>query len=160
MGVQTVRPEAAPLLGSPWHVVDLRFDDRASTQELLLGDGTFEAVVGRDLTAVQQHGDAWAIRQTAGQVLDLLPPAGATVVSVCPTGPSSAPELLVLESDARTLSFAGRSSSRSLPRATAPILDVAMNAWRGQLAYATAQGEVVVHTLHEDTPLARYVPEG
>lgn len=160
MGVQTLAPGAMPKLDSAWHLVQLRSDGQPSTQELLVGDGTFEAVFGRELCAVQQRGDAWTVVGRSFAVLELTPPASARVVGVAPTGPATAPELLLLEGDERTLSFVGRASSRSLPRAAAPIRDVAMNAWRGQLAYVTTAGEVVVHSLHEETPLARYLPEG
>jgi hypothetical protein len=117
-------------------------------------------VVGRDLVAVQQRDEAWTIRGRTGGAIDLTPPADTTVVGVHPSGPSGAPELLLLDGDARTLSLFGRSSPRKLPRATAPIVDVAVNAWRGQLAYATSRGEVVLHSVYEDAPLARYLPEG
>jgi hypothetical protein len=90
----------------------------------------------------------------------LTPPPGATVVGVHPSGPSSTPELLLLDGDARTLAFFGGTRLRKLPRAAAPIVDVATNAWRGQLAYVTSRGEVVIHSVYEEAPLARYVPEG
>jgi hypothetical protein len=131
---------------------------RAGSQELLLGDGTFEAAFGRDLAAVQRHGDAWTIHDREDPPVVLTPPFDATVVGVHRRGSGMAPELVLLEGDRRTLSFAGRSASRSLPPAAAPIVDVTMNAWRAQIAYATATGEVVIHSLHEEAPLARYVP--
>jgi hypothetical protein len=88
----------------------------------------------------------------------LTPPFDATVVGVHRRGSGMAPELVLLDGDRRTLSFADRSTSRSLPPAPAPIVDVTMNAWRAQIAYATTSGEVVIHSLHEEAPLARYVP--
>ncbi len=161
LGRDTLLPGVfEPRPGGTWTVMDLHSDGKAGTRQELLGNGTFEAVVGRELTAVQQYRDQWVIRARSGPEIELSPPSDATVVGVCPTGPSNAPELLVLEGDRRTLSFVGRASSRSLPPATAPILDVAMNPWRGQIAYVTTGGEVVVHTVYEDAPLARFVPDG
>jgi hypothetical protein len=140
-------------------MVDVRFDGQKSTAQVFPGDGTFEAVIGLGLVAVQQHGEAWSIHGGSGPPVDLTPPLSSTVVGVWRSGTGSGPELILLESDRRTLSFAGRSSSRSLPRAATPIVDVTVNAWRTQLAYVTSAGEVVVHSLHEETPLARFLPE-
>jgi hypothetical protein len=161
LGVQTVPPGTVPALDSTWHVASMRFDGQAGTKEVLVGGtGTYEAVVGRELVAVQQQAESWTIRGRSGSTSVLTPPTGTTVVGVQPSGPSSTPELLLLDEDARTLGFFGGTTLRKLPRAAAPIVDVATNAWRGQLAYVTSRGEVVIHSVYEEAPLARYVPEG
>jgi hypothetical protein len=160
LGLQTLPPRYVPQLeASLWHLVDLRSDGPASVKAVLLGDGTFQACIGTGLAAVQQQGEAWTIHDTSGPSVQLTPPASATVVGVWRSGAGSAPELVLLESDQRTLSLAGRSSSRSLPRAATPIADVTVNTWRAQLAYVTVAGEVVIHSLHEEAPLARFLPE-
>jgi hypothetical protein len=157
---RTYPPGEVPALDGCWYLVDVRFDGQGSTSEELLGDGSFQAAVGLGLVAVQQHGEVWAVHGASAPPVLLTPPASATVVGVSRSGTGSGPELVLLEGDRRTLSLAGRSSSRSLPRASAPIVDVTVNAWRTQLAYVTSTGEVVVHSLHEETPLARFLPEG
>lgn len=159
LGVQTVPPDTLPELDRAWHLVYLAADRiRPGGIEILLGDGTFEAFVGRDHVAVQQQGSTWFVRdrETAPTLLEA--PPTARVVGVHRPASGNAPELVVLGEDRRTLSLHGKSQGRSLPAASGPILHVAINAWRAQLAYATVSGEVVIHSLYEPTPLARFAP--
>src|SRR5262249_40293482 len=91
LGLQTIPPQQTAQLDASWHLVDLRSDNQASTKELLLGDGTFQACIGLDLVAVQQHGEAWTIHGAPGASVQLTPPASATVVGVWRSGTGSSP---------------------------------------------------------------------
>ena len=136
-----------------------------STKEVIVGTGTFEARTGeqrrrrpastatpgrcsRRRTGIAHR--AHAARRVArrGRAAGREPRGGA--------------ELLLIEADQRTLSLAGRATSRSLQRATAPIVDVALHPWRARSSRTSRRrGEVVVHSsLYTDTPLARFLPEG
>jgi hypothetical protein len=164
MGVKTI-PHEPPELDHNFTLVELRNDGKSSTREALLGDGSFAACFGTidRLLAVQQRGEAWSIppRGGIGPAIELKPPAGVRVVGVTQKSSVSEPELIVLEPDRRTLSLVGRGTSRSLPSASAPIAEVATSHGRYTLAYATEEGEVVIHSfVHEGSnePLARFAP--
>lgn len=135
------------------------------SKEGIAGDGTFEARFGGEdkrIVAVQRHADVWSIPPRGGgsPPVEITPPAGTQVVSVYEGGPASEQELVIIEADRRSLSLIGRRSSRSLPRASAPIRDATQVSARGHIAYSTVTGEVVIHSLRSEAPLARFVPEG
>jgi hypothetical protein len=159
-GVQTIPPGTTPLLDSGWYLV-IEQHPGTSSLERLTGSGTLQAVFGREFVAIQLEDRTWTVLNPNHTLrAELTPPASAKVIGLWDAGLSGqGPELLLLESDQRTIAFAGRSTSRVLPKSSAPIVDVAINPWRGQLAYATSEGEVVFHVLHDTTPFGRFVPE-
>lgn len=137
---------------------------RPSSLVALPGEGTFETVFGFTenasaavLVAVQQREAGWTIHGAADPIT-LYPPSGTRVVGVYQGRGDSNRELLVLESDRRTISLLGQSTSRSLPRASAEIVQVAQSTSHPMLAYLTVTGKIVIHSLLYDPPLARYLP--
>jgi hypothetical protein len=163
LGVQSIPSGAAPELRHGWHLVTVGAPGRPSSTQALQGNGTFEACVGfaeahgaGGLVVIQRDNDLWWTPEP-NHVTQL--PDGVRAVGVWKSAAAAEPEVIGLEPDRRTISFVGR-SSRSLPRAAEPIVDVVMSAARPQLAYLTAGGEVVIHALAHDAPLARFVPEG
>ncbi len=140
---------------------------RPSAATLLQRDGFSEAIYGFDATgsvgavlvAVRHEGTTWTI-ETSKRTLQLAAPSDVRVVGVHQAREDLGPELIILEADKRAISFLGRSSSRSLPRASSDIVHVAQCHSQAILAYATVTGEVVIHALGYDEPLARYQPRG
>jgi hypothetical protein len=68
------------------------------------------------------------------------------------------PSLVVVEDDEHSFSVVGRRQSRSLPQASGRIVEVALASTAPWLAYATAEGEVVVLNLSDGRPLYRRAP--
>lgn len=160
----TLPPMTVPELADAWALAVVSGQSSTSSIEVLPGDGSFEACFGyaegppsaRGLVAVQQRGEAWCFAgDRGGPPFEILAPEGARVVGAHRPG-AREPELVLLEADHRTLSLVGRRTSRSLARAAAPIVDVAMSTARPQLAYVTTAGEVVILSLLHDAPLARF----
>ena len=168
MGVQTVPPGAVPTLDSAWHVASMRFDGQAGSKEVLLGGtGTYEAVVGprasSPCSSTAESMDPPRAGRSGRSTSRAHPTPGRHRRGCPPLRTRRAPpsSCCSTETLARWASSPGpRVQPLKLPRATAPIVDVATNAWRGQLAYVTSRGEVVIHSVYEEAPLARYVPEG
>jgi hypothetical protein len=165
-GVQlSTKEDSGPYSLCPWHLFTVGTPERPIAPVTLRGEGTFEAIYGFDergtpgvaLVVVQQEASGWTIHGAKAPVT-LHPPTGTRVVGVY-SGVDSGPELLVLESDQRVISLLGRASSRSLPRASSEIQQVAQCTSRSTLAYVTVTGEVVIHSLIHDQALARYLPK-
>jgi hypothetical protein len=163
----TLPPMTVPELADAWALAIVSGQSSTSSMEVLPGDGSFEACFGyaeggtpaRSLVAVQQRGDRWSFAGDPGAApVEIIAPEGTRVVGAWRSG-ATEPELVVLEADGRTLSLVGRRTSRSLPRAGAPIVDVAMSTARPHLAYVTTAGEVVIQSLVRAAPLARFAPE-
>lgn len=137
------------------------------SDQILAGDGSFEACFGLtfpaghalSIAAVQQQGDRWTAHRGRLADADLFAPPGCRVIA--PLGPDDRvePGLIVLEPDGRTLAFIGRHVRIAYARADSPVLDARLSPARAQLAYATAAGEVVIHAIGAEAPLARYRPE-
>ncbi|APR84265.1 Hypothetical protein A7982_09614 [Minicystis rosea] len=149
-----------------FHLVMRDFQDLVPRAVPLEGDGTMEARFGivegeglaTDLVAVQQRGERWSIYHEGRAIDDLLVPDGARVVGPWRRERPSAPRLVVLESDQRTLTIVGQGERYSLPRAADPIVDVVISQARAQLAFVTASGEVSLRSLRDEAPLATFPP--
>lgn len=157
-----------PPLDDGWQLVFLAGAGAPGSMERLPGSGTFEVRFGftegplpsRGIVAVQNLGDDWSILDdTRSPPVIVKAPSDARVIGVWRSGAGSAPELLVLDPDQRSIHFAGPREGRALPRAHAPIVDVVLCTSRSQLAYVTTAGEVVIHSLSGTAPLARFTPE-
>ena len=158
---------SAPRAAGAWLLIVVGTKERQSASTLLELDGFSEAIYGFDalgspgavLVAVRHQGSTWRI-ETSKRTHQLDVPDDVRVVGVHQAREELGPELIVLECDKREISFIGRSSSRSLPRASSDIVHVAQCHSQAILAYATVTGEVVIHALGYDAPLARYLPNG
>lgn len=161
------REGSAPRAAGTWLLIVAGTKARPSAATLLQRDGFSEAIYGFDATgsvgavlvAVRHEGTTWTI-ETSKRTLQLAAPSDVRVVGVHQAREDLGPELIILEADKRAISFLGRSSSRSLPRASSDIVHVAQCHSQAILAYATVTGEVVIHALGYDEPLARYQPRG
>ncbi len=159
------REGTAPRAAGAWRLIVVGTKERPSAATLLERDGFSEAIYGFDATAtagavlvaVRHEGTTWTI-ESSKRTLQLVAPSDVRVVGVHQARDDLGPELILLEANKRALSFLGSSSSRSLPRASSEIVHVAQCHSQAILAYATVTGEVVIHALGYDTPLARYLP--
>jgi hypothetical protein len=113
----------------------------------------------RGILAVEHAEGAWDLHDdTRSAPARVTPFPGTRVVGVWRSGLGRAPELLVLDRERAFIRFTGGRGGRALPRAEGLIVDVTMCNARSQLAYATISGEVVIHSLLTDVPLARFLP--
>lgn len=152
-------------VGGSWHLV--HHETTAAPRSVavwLPGGGAFAARFGsqlghehaRVLVAWRRDEHDFSIRDGGDLRADVEVPEGARVIGPWRAGVDVDPELVLLDADERTISFAGRRPARASITAAAPIADAVLSTSSPVLAYLTEAGEVVLWSLVHAAPLARF----
>jgi hypothetical protein len=115
------------------------------------------------LAALEESAGNWTILYHQGEIT-LHPSSEDLVVGVvvlfgkgiAGIGDSlSEPGLIVLQEDRRNLMVMGRNWTRGAPRASSEIVQITASAYGPEIAYLTAQGELVIYSLQQEAVLYR-----
>ncbi|HSF39739.1 MAG TPA: hypothetical protein VLT87_08100, partial [Thermoanaerobaculia bacterium] len=149
------------LVTGEWGSAPVRRDslEDLDAREAFFGYGGSIADRWTGLAAVRQDERRWRIFHQGGPT-GLAFAEGVRAVGVARRPRGSAPGLLLLDDDRRTLVLAGTSWSLRLPAASSEIVEAAASHRAPVVAYTTAAGELVLYSLDQERVLTRLVPGG